>query len=41
MNYRQQTEGKRYQITLLYEDNVTPTELRKHLGVYKSTVSRN
>ncbi|MEN9584759.1 MAG: hypothetical protein RLZZ616_1765 [Pseudomonadota bacterium] len=39
MNYRPKTEGKRYQITLLYEDNVTPAELIKHLGVYIAQLS--
>ena len=40
MNYQQLTEGQRYQITLLYEDNFTLTEIGRRLGVNKSTISR-
>jgi transposase, IS30 family len=40
MNYQQLTEGQRYQIALLYEDNFTLTEIGRRLGVNKSTISR-
>ena len=40
MNYQQLTEGQRYQIALLYEDNFTLAEIGRRLGVNKSTISR-
>jgi len=40
MNYQQLTEGQRYQIALLYEDNFILTEIGRRLGVNKSTISR-
>jgi transposase, IS30 family len=40
MNYQQLTEGQRYQIALLYEDNFSLTEIGRRLGVNKSTISR-
>lgn len=40
MNYQQLTEGQRYQIALLYEDNFTLTEIGRRPGVNKSTISR-
>ena len=40
MNYQQLTEGQRYQIALLYDDNFTLTEIGRRLGVNKSTISR-
>ena len=40
MSYQQLTEGQRYQIALLYEDNFTLTEIGRRLDVNKSTISR-
>lgn len=40
MKYRQLTEGIRYQIALLYGEEISLTEIGRHVGVSKSTVSR-
>ncbi len=40
MKYRQLTEGIRYQIALLYAEDISLTEISKRIGVSKSTVSR-
>ena len=40
MNYQQLTEGQRYQIALLYENNFSFAEIGRRIGVNKSTISR-
>lgn len=40
MNYQQLTEGQRYQISVLREDNLSCREIGIRIGVSKSTVSR-
>ena len=40
MKYRQLTEGIRYQIALLFGEDISLTEISKRIGVSKSTVSR-
>ena len=40
MKYRQLTEGVRYQIDLLYKENVSFSEIGRRVGVSQSTVSR-
>lgn len=40
MKYQQLTEGQRYQISLLREDNLSCSEIVIRIGVSKSTVSR-
>ncbi|EDM6258276.1 IS30 family transposase [Salmonella enterica] len=40
MKYQQLTEGQRYQISLLREDNLSCSEIGIRIGVSKSTVSR-
>ncbi|EJC0214623.1 helix-turn-helix domain-containing protein [Salmonella enterica] len=40
MKYQQLTEGQRYQISVLREDNLSCSEIGKRVGVSKSTVSR-
>lgn len=40
MKYQQLTEGQRYQISVLREDNSSCSEIGKRVGVSKSTVSR-
>ena len=40
MNYPQLTEGQRYPIALLYEDNFTLAEIGRRIGANTSTISR-
>lgn len=40
MKYQQLTEGQRYQISVLREDNLSCSEIGIRIGVSKSTVSR-
>ncbi|EAB8478836.1 IS30 family transposase [Salmonella enterica subsp. enterica serovar Java] len=40
MKYQQLTEGQRYPISVLREDNLSCSEIGKRVGVSKSTVSR-
>ncbi|MGL5954507.1 MAG: helix-turn-helix domain-containing protein, partial [Providencia rustigianii] len=40
MKYQQLTDGQRYQISILREDNLSCHEIGIRIGVSKSTVSR-
>ncbi|HAD43162.1 MAG TPA: hypothetical protein DCF97_08570 [Plesiomonas shigelloides] len=40
MKYQQLTEGLRYQIALLFGEKISLTEISRHVGVSKSTISR-
>ena len=40
MKHQQLTEGKRYQIAILLEDNHSFAEIARRIGVHKTTIAR-